>query len=572
MADSTIIYSVFIGSPGGLVGERKAFRELVQEWNEDIGLHHGVQFRVLGWEDAVPGKGRAQELINPLVERSDYFVLLLHNRWGTPPGPTERPEDPTSGTEEEFRLAEQCVADGAKAMRDIAPIFKAVSPEQLADPGEKLKPVIEFKKEIESRYSHLYVEFDEIALFQRIVRKLLYRWGVVDGGNASMRASLGDSPANDDLQQPQTVTTEDISKEVSEAERLADEGKLVEAEVKFASAVAGRADIDAIYRYGHFLYRVGRLAQAEAMYQRVLDIASDESGKAVAFGKLGLIEKTRGNLHAAEEYLKRSLAIEEMLGRKEGIANQLGNLGLIERTRGNLNAAEDYHKRSLAIEEALGRKEGMASDLGNLGLIEQTRGNLVAAEDYHKRSLAIEEALGHKEGMASQLGNLGLIERTRGNFDAAEDYHKRSLAIKEALGRKAGIASEFGNLGLIEDTRGNLDAAEDYYQRALAINETLGHKAGIAAALGNLGLIEEMRGNLETAEDYLIRSLAINEAIGSKEGMARNLVGLGLVAMERGDVTSQRSRWTRSRDLFREAQMPHVVEQVQGWLDALPPE
>lgn len=492
MADSTIIYSVFIGSPGGLVGERKAFRELVQEWNEDIGLHHGVQFRVLGWEDAVPGKGRAQELINPLVERSDYFVLLLHNRWGTPPGPTERPEDPTSGTEEEFRLAEQCVADGAKAMRDIAPIFKAVSPEQLADPGEKLKPVIEFKKEIESRYSHLYVEFDEIALFQRIVRKLLYRWGVVDGGNASMRASLGDSPANDDLQQPQTVTTEDISKEVSEAERLADEGKLVEAEVKFASAVAGRADIDAIYRYGHFLYRVGRLAQAEAMYQRVLDIASDESGKAVAFGKLGLIEKTRGNLHAAEEYLKRSLAIEEMLGRKEGIANQLGNLGLIERTRGNLNAAEDYHKRSLAIEEA--------------------------------------------------------------------------------LGRKVGIASEFGNLGLIEDTRGNLDAAEDYYQRALAINETLGHKAGIAAALGNLGLIEEMRGNLETAEDYLIRSLAINEAIGSKEGMARNLVGLGLVAMERGDVTSQRSRWTRSRDLFREAQMPHVVEQVQGWLDALPPE
>ncbi|MCA9271989.1 MAG: tetratricopeptide repeat protein, partial [Phycisphaerales bacterium] len=143
---------------------------------------------------------------------------------------------------------------------------------------------------------------------------------------------------------------------------------------------------------------------------------------------------------------------------------------------------------------------------------------------------------------------------------------------EEALGRKVGIASEFGNLGLIEDTRGNLDAAEDYYQRALAINETLGHKAGIAAALGNLGLIEEMRGNLETAEDYLIRSLAINEAIGSKEGMARNLVGLGLVAMERGDVTSQRSRWTRSRDLFREAQMPHVVEQVQGWLDALPPE
>ena len=43
---------------------------------------------------------------------------------------------------------------------------------------------------------------------------------------------------------------------------------------------------------------------------------------------------------------------------KELIAVAYGNLGLIEKTRGNLDAAEAYHKKSLAIDEELGSKEG----------------------------------------------------------------------------------------------------------------------------------------------------------------------------------------------------------------------
>ena len=107
------------------------------------------------------------------------------------------------------------------------------------------------------------------------------------------------------------------------------------------------------------------------------------------------------------------------------------------------------HKKALAIDEKLGRQEGMASDYGNLGLIYQRRGELDRAEEMHRKSLAIDEKLGRQEGMAIDYGNLGLVYQTRGDLDRAEEMHKKSLAIDEKLGCKEGMASDYGNLGSI---------------------------------------------------------------------------------------------------------------------------
>ncbi len=52
---------------------------------------------------------------------------------------------------------------------------------------------------------------------------------------------------------------------------------------------------------------------------------------------------------------------------KSVISMALGNLGLIYRTRGDLEKGEEYHLKALALNEELGRKEGMANQFGNLG-------------------------------------------------------------------------------------------------------------------------------------------------------------------------------------------------------------
>lgn len=219
-------------------------------------------------------------------------------------------------------------------------------------------------------------------------------------------------------------------------------------------------DLDAMNRLGQVWFLRGNLAEATRLFTLMCELATDDSVRAISYGNLGLIERTRGRLDEAEVYHKKSLAIEEKLGRLEGIASECGNLGILEGTRGNLAQAEAYFKRSLAIEEKLERLAGMASDYGNLGLIEWTRMNLDLAESYLKKSLTAHEKLVMLEGMANGFSGLGLVEQARGNLVAAETYHIQSLDIEKKLGSPEGIAREYGNLGAIAQQRGNYAEAQ----------------------------------------------------------------------------------------------------------------
>ncbi len=331
-------------------------------------------------------------------------------------------------------------------------------------------------------------------------------------------------------------------------------------------------------QYGNLglIYRTrGDLDKAEEFLRKALDIDEQlgrREGLAAEYGNLGLIYQTRGDLDKAEEFHSKSLDIEKQLGRREGMANQYGNLGLIFQTRGQLDKAEEFHRKSLDIEKQLGRREGMANQYGNLGLIYQIRCDLDKAEEFLRKALDINRQLGRREGMATQYGNLGLIYQTRGDLDKAEEFLRKSLDIDKRLGRREGMANQYGNLGLIYQTRGDLEKAEEFLRKALDIDERLGRREGMANQYGNLGLIYRTRGDLGKAEEFLRKSLDINEQLGQREGIANQYGNLGNVYHDRNDIKTCRDYWRTARDMYREAQMPHMVEQMQSWLDDLPPD
>jgi hypothetical protein len=65
------------------------------------------------------------------------------------------------------------------------------------------------------------------------------------------------------------------------------------------------------------------------------------------------------------------------------------------------------------------------------------------------------------------------------------------------------------------------------------------------------------------------KSLEIEEKLGRLEGMASDYANLGVVREARGDVAGARHYWVKARDLFARIGMPHMVKQVQEWLDGL---
>jgi Tfp pilus assembly protein PilF len=83
------------------------------------------------------------------------------------------------------------------------------------------------------------------------------------------------------------------------------------------------------------------------------------------------------------------------LADKKGMAKAYGNLGVVYKSRGELDKAEQMYRKALAINEALGSKEGMAGDYANLGIVYFTRGDLDQAEALWKKSLLLYQEMGH---------------------------------------------------------------------------------------------------------------------------------------------------------------------------------
>lgn len=337
---------------------------------------------------------------------------------------------------------------------------------------------------------------------------------------------------------------------------------------KSRAAIQQRMDEDEVQisrEAAEVLFRTGRIEEAEQAVQRIIEI---QPNNLKAINLQGRISHLRGNLDDAIAHYQR---LAEHSEDELWLATAYGNLATIYLTRGELDAAQEMFHKSLAIEQGLGHQEGMASDYGNLGVIHRMRGELKAAEDMHNKSLEISQRLGKHEFVVNQYTNLGLIHETRGDLDTAENMHRKSLELSLRLGRQESTAITYGNLGLIYKARGDLDKAEDMHRKALEIDERLGRQEGIANQYGNLGLIHVNRGNHDIAVEMLCKSLDINKRLGRKEGMAIQYVNLGLIAEQRGEVERAREFWTKSRDLFAKVGMQHMVEQLQGKLDGLPP-
>ena len=125
-------YRIFIASPSGLDEIRRAFREEMDYYNRMDALRRGVMFVAVGWEETLGGPRRPQSLINDDLRTCDAFVLVLRDRWGSPPDIAGRY---SSGCEEEFAIASESFEDEAHRLSDILVFFQAVAPAQLADPG-----------------------------------------------------------------------------------------------------------------------------------------------------------------------------------------------------------------------------------------------------------------------------------------------------------------------------------------------------------------------------------------------------------------------------------------------------
>jgi len=378
MPKKTTEYRIFIASPGGLSNERELFRSTIQEYNVRDAVPRGVLFTPVGWENTSPGIGRPEELILKDLRECDYLVLVLFDRWGSP---SDKEGKFSSGTYEEFVEGKKCLADSTKSMREIVVLFKALDHSRLTDPGKQLKQVLAFRQHLEASKELLYDTFDDERAFREKLERLLAKW-VRDHERktagkkpveitwpviaAAAVPKPGEAPRSADILQ-QTPTNKLLQK----AEQHARKGRLTEAERLFATAVARGSDPEAINGYGRFLAHLGRLSQAQEMFERLLGTSGPrkDEWRAHAYGNLGVIADTRGDLNRAAQMYHDALELNKRLKMQRQIAISLHNLAMIHRRRRRLTLAECEIRQSLDLGRELKDSWIIAMALAGLGLI-----------------------------------------------------------------------------------------------------------------------------------------------------------------------------------------------------------
>jgi tetratricopeptide (TPR) repeat protein len=529
---------VFIASPGGLDAERKIFRNTLLEFNEDDAHERGVSFIPTGWEDTLAGVGRPQEIINEEVRKCDYMVLVLWDRWGTPPAAAGRY---TSGTEEEYNVARKCLAAAGRPMRDIIVLFKGVDTRQLSDPGEQLRKVLSFKLKLETEKTLLYSTFDSLDEFKRDLHRYLLRW-MRDEDAVEPRTPIAPAPPPTlppRAAGPGAEDAEDAAKLLNLADELARQGRHAEAESLYAKAVVARTNLQAITKYARFLRRAGRLDHALAMNERLLELSGslrDDSAQIEALAGIGIIRRHQGQSRTALRYFERAVGVAEELG-EAGIGDLaflLNNIGITLRKEGRFEEALSKHREALVIQEQLDDPKGLANAYDDIGVLLRQQGQLDDAAVMHLRALELYEKIGSKRGLAAARANLGEVFLSQGKSADAESEFQISLALDEEL-HNPYVGMNLWQLGRVALADNRLSDATEYADRALGVHQLSGSREGIAAVTHLLGKIALAKNELEEARELLEEAATAYEELDYRFGIAWSNLDLALAESRSGD-------------------------------------
>ena len=266
---------------------------------------------------------------------------------------------------------------------------------------------------------------------------------------------------------------------------------------------------------------LNRLGQEQDNLRAALDWDESADGSAErglrAAGALWRFWAIRGPLGEGRRRLERAL---ELTGRGAGDgtvadARALSGLAVLARRLGDMAAAGELQRRSLAIWRIDGDGRGIASSLNNLGTLATLQGNYAEAEPLLQESVALWRELGKEGAVAQTLTNLAFLAREREDFEAAHEFCAESLRIARALGDRRGASLSLSILAEVAAEQGEYAQAYSFYAEVFATALEIQDPQTVAGGLAVLGQIEAARNAPSRAARLLGASLALRDTFGS---------------------------------------------------------
>ncbi|HET7456959.1 MAG TPA: protein kinase [Gemmatimonadaceae bacterium] len=288
-----------------------------------------------------------------------------------------------------------------------------------------------------------------------------------------------------------------------------------------------------------------------------------------ALQQLGQVRQDQGNLAAAADAYRQSLALAQGLAARDprndkwqlGLGAAYFYVGQLQWQQGDFDGALAHLVPYLRITEALVARAPdslayrleLAQANSNIGSVKEAKGDAAGALDAFRASLAIEQALVRRDSsnaewrlnLAQTYNAIGVVQRKLGDLADAERSHRAEIAIKGALvGRdtsdrqlQRSLAVGQAYLGNLLLAMGDVDGAASQFRPARAIYASL--------AANDTGNADWQR-NLANGERLLGEALLLH---GDLAGAQREL-SASRARLERVFAASPQNRVVR-RDLAR---------------------
>lgn len=543
---------IFLASPGGLEMEREAIRAAIARFNEENAFESGVAFVACGWEVVAGSAVRPQELINPLLRECDFMLLLLHDRWGSPPGGEGNYE---SGTEEEVAVAQQALADTNSPLRDILVIFKAPSAAQMRDPGPQLSRVLAFREHLECTKQVLFQVVDTGDEILERLRRNLRQWAQPIGAAKQARAvslrptSLG--AVQSALAEASLLSVRQL---VERAEQLANDGLPTQAEAVFSNAIKS-SDADAMLRFARFLRRTGRLQRSYEIDEDVVRATAvgcaplDAARSADALANMGVVRRKQGRLRESAQQLDEAVRTARKAG-LEGrnvLAYALDNLAWTRKSQGDLNRALAIFEESRAVRVQAGDLRGEAASLVNVGRLALAMNRVDDAATALERASQIFDDGSDESAHANALVALAEVRLAQQDVAEARRILRQAKTIDERLGHLDGISVTCNVLARCALADGDLAEAAEYGERCRQESARSGNQEGLALALQLIGRVNLLAGRPEEGIAHLRDAAERFNTSGDATRESRVLIELASALLQVGRSQDAREAFERAR-------------------------
>lgn len=242
-------------------------------------------------------------------------------------------------------------------------------------------------------------------------------------------------------------------------------------------------------------HQAGRLAEAEALYQKVLAQVPDHGD---ALHLLGVVAAQSGRLNVAIDLIGRAIVVNPSAG---DYRTDLGNA---------LREAKRFGEAADAYLHAVRLRPESADAQNNLGHALRELGNTSAA------IAAYREALRLRPDHADAMKHLAMMLTAQGDLDEAIEAYRQAVQLDPQS------FELYYNLGVVLVKRGRFDEAVAAYTSAIQLKPTF------FDAHGNLGYIFESQGRYHEANACHTRAIELRpDSAGAHFNLGNALAGLG---------------------------------------------